>query len=67
MVLCRPEMTGLKKPGSAGEEEVDVITPRYFPQGNQLFAGRVAGPLLDLAECAGADGDALQDVALPLD
>lgn len=44
----------------AGMEEVAVNTPQYFLQGNQLFGGRVAGSLFDLAECAGADGDALQ-------
>ena len=41
-------------------EEVAVIAPQYFPQGDQLFGGRVAGSLFDLAECACADGDALQ-------
>lgn len=45
---------------SAGSEEVTVIAPQYFPEGNQLCGGRVAGPLFDLAEGAGADGDALQ-------
>lgn len=45
---------------SAGSEEVAVIASQYFPEGNQLCGGRVAGPLLNLAEGAGADGDALQ-------
>lgn len=41
-------------------EEVAVIAPQYFPQGNQLCGGRVADPLFDLAECACADGYPLQ-------
>ena len=45
---------------SAWLEKVAVIAPQYFPQGDQLFGGRVAGSLFDLAECACADGDALQ-------
>ena len=45
---------------SAGLKEVAIIAPQYFPQGDQLFGGRVAGSLFDLAECACADGDALQ-------
>ena len=41
-------------------EEVAVIAPQYFLQGDQLLGGRIAGSLFDLAECACADGDAFQ-------
>lgn len=42
------------------EEEVTVIAPQYFLKGNQLCGGRIASPLLNLAECACADGDVFQ-------
>lgn len=41
-------------------KKIAVVTPQYPLQGNQLCSGRVAGSPFDFAECAGADGDALQ-------
>lgn len=49
-----------QKMNSTGIEETAVITPQYFLQGNHLCGGRVAGSPLDLAECVGVDGNALQ-------
>ena len=45
---------------SAWPEEVAVIAPQYFLKGNQLCGGGIADTLLNLAECACADRDALQ-------